>query len=77
MRFEVTYTLSTLGNPPPPFLIREALWWGEWTPIITAVRKSLDEIDGKGATKSLLAVIRDTHRGGAPPRNTRTPHSSD
>ncbi len=77
MSFEVSYTLRTLGNPPSPFMIREALWWGEWEPIAKPLRTALRQIDRKTATKALLAAIRDHRAGGhhkspegSPPRSS-------
>lgn len=62
MQFLVTYTLRTLGNPPPPFFVREAFWWCDGEETSDAVKRSLRDFDEITATAELIDLLRDTRR---------------
>jgi len=62
MRFLVTYTLATLGNPPPPFFVHEAFWWCDGEEIQENAKKALIDFDEITATSELIDLLRDSRR---------------
>ncbi len=75
MSFQVSYTLQTLGNPPPRFYVEEAFWWCDGERTIANARRALRQCGRATATAELLEVLRSVkpQRGG--PKSDRTPSS--